>query len=308
MENENENENELKIINACGIYKITSKCDGKFYIGSSVKVKNRLNRHLSSLRNNKHDNKHLQNIFNKYGENNLLCELVEYCESTQQFVREQYYVDMLYPEINIRVVEVNSKKGIPCSEETKQKISKANKGKTLSQEHKKIISESNKTRIISEETKQKRSKSLMGHTVTKETKQKNRETQGTKVVQLDKDFNIIKIWTSMGECEEFGFSHSAISNVCSGKRKSHKNFIWMKLEDFENRKEFNKPTQELGKCPSKKIIQYDLLGNKLKEFSSTKEAVLYNNIFSEEGIRSCCRGRNSSHRNFIFKYKDDADR
>lgn len=49
-----------------------------------------------------------------------------------------------------------------CSEETKKKISEANKGRKLSPEHKKKISEAHKGKKLSEETKLKISKGHRG--------------------------------------------------------------------------------------------------------------------------------------------------
>ena len=60
---------------------------------------------------------------------------------------------------------------------------------------------------------------------------------------------------------------------------------------------------EIGVCPSKKVVQYDLQGNYINEFKSTKDALLFlGSEFSAEGIRSCCRGVRKSHKSFIFKY------
>ncbi len=52
----------------CGIYKIVNTETGCCYVGQSQEVKKRLQSHFSLLRNNRHTNKHLQNAFNKYGE------------------------------------------------------------------------------------------------------------------------------------------------------------------------------------------------------------------------------------------------
>lgn len=53
------------------IYSIVSKINGKKYIGQTINFLHRKNTHLSLLRRNKHDNKKLQNTFNKYGEQNF---------------------------------------------------------------------------------------------------------------------------------------------------------------------------------------------------------------------------------------------
>ena len=52
--------------------------------------------------------------------------------------------------------------GRKCSEETKKKISEANKGRKLSAEHKKKISEAHKGKKLSEETKRKISEGHRG--------------------------------------------------------------------------------------------------------------------------------------------------
>jgi group I intron endonuclease len=49
------------------IYVIENTVNGKIYVGQSVDGKRRLQDHLSTLKNNKHGNKHLQSSWNKYG-------------------------------------------------------------------------------------------------------------------------------------------------------------------------------------------------------------------------------------------------
>jgi group I intron endonuclease len=62
-----------------GIYKITNLNDNKVYIGSSINVTKRQYKHFWMLRNNKHDNLHLQNSFNKFGESSFLFEVIQFC-------------------------------------------------------------------------------------------------------------------------------------------------------------------------------------------------------------------------------------
>lgn len=59
------------------VYKITCLSNSKIYIGSSIDVKRRIQNHKASLRNNRHDNEHLQRAWNKYTEDNFYFEVIE---------------------------------------------------------------------------------------------------------------------------------------------------------------------------------------------------------------------------------------
>jgi group I intron endonuclease len=62
---------------AMGIYKIINIKNNKFYVGSAVNFSRRKTRHFSELRTNKHNNKHLQAAWNKYGEVSFIFAIVE---------------------------------------------------------------------------------------------------------------------------------------------------------------------------------------------------------------------------------------
>jgi len=53
-----------------------------------------------------------------------------------------------------------------------------------------------------------------------------------KIVQLDKDENIVKIWDSIKETKQSGFTPSNISACLANKQKTHKGFIWMYFNDY----------------------------------------------------------------------------
>jgi group I intron endonuclease len=62
---------------ARGIYKIINVVNNKFYVGSAVDLKRRKTRHFSELRNGKHNNRHLQVAWLKYGEQSFVFVVVE---------------------------------------------------------------------------------------------------------------------------------------------------------------------------------------------------------------------------------------
>lgn len=80
-----------------GIYQIKSLINGKTYVGSAVKINCRWNAHRSMLRNQKHKSPILQNHVNKYGFDDLVFSVLEYCEKNVLLIREQYYLDSLAP-------------------------------------------------------------------------------------------------------------------------------------------------------------------------------------------------------------------
>lgn len=62
-----------------GIYCIENETNGRAYIGQSSDIKKRWTQHKSDLRAGRHDNKHLQRAWDKYGEDCFLFSIVEEC-------------------------------------------------------------------------------------------------------------------------------------------------------------------------------------------------------------------------------------
>lgn len=84
-----------------GIYCIENKINHKTYIGSSKNIYQRLLKHFALLRHNKHENAHLQNAWNKYGEDNFEWLVLEKCNIKELTIREQYCLDLIGGEYNI---------------------------------------------------------------------------------------------------------------------------------------------------------------------------------------------------------------
>ena len=86
----------MAYIKITGIYVIQYK--DRAYFGSSVCVKSRLNTHKRELKNGNHCNKHLQNVYNKYGEK-FEFKLVEECSREVLRHKEQHYIDSFKGEL-----------------------------------------------------------------------------------------------------------------------------------------------------------------------------------------------------------------
>lgn len=115
-------ESMLQYRNVCGIYKII--CDeADFYIGSSKNIQQRFYKHRRELRKGVHKNEHLQNAYNKYGEKCFDLEIIEICNIDEQYLKEQYYINLLHPIYNKELDVITH----ILTEETKKKLSEANK-------------------------------------------------------------------------------------------------------------------------------------------------------------------------------------
>lgn len=84
--------------NKSGIYKIS--CNKHFYIGSSKNLKSRMIDHKKILKANRHYNKFIQRVYDKYGFKKMEISILEFCEIDILTEREQYYYDLLQPNLN----------------------------------------------------------------------------------------------------------------------------------------------------------------------------------------------------------------
>lgn len=121
-----------KIQEKPGIYFIKNLINNKVYIGQSKNIYRRAIYHRHELNNNKHSNSHLQYSYNKYGSNNFLFGVIEYCNIDLLTEKEKYYISIQEVEIyNVRDAEdtpLRQKRSV--TKEQRLKISNSLKGKT----------------------------------------------------------------------------------------------------------------------------------------------------------------------------------
>lgn len=91
-----------------GIYKIVNTVTNDFYIGSSTQLKIREKQHFNQLIKGIHNNKFLQNSFNKYKEANFVFEIISICPSEYCLKLEQWFIDNLKPTFNNLKIAGNS--------------------------------------------------------------------------------------------------------------------------------------------------------------------------------------------------------
>ena len=183
-----------------GIYQIVNTVNGKKYIGSSLDIPMRLSGHKCHLKKQVHHNKHLQNAWNKYGEENFIFNILIICDTENLCLYEQMFIDKLEPEYNIALYAECPSRGRIFSDESKLKMRTARLGKPFSEQAKiKLLETMNQPEI-----KEKMRLSHLGHKHTEEQKRK------------------ISIGL-MGHKNTLGYKHTEkakqkISNACKGNK------------------------------------------------------------------------------------------
>lgn len=148
------------MITNSGIYKILNIITGDFYIGSSVNIRKRLNKHCWMLVNNQHDNTHLQNAWNLYGEDNYEFTTILLCDKENLLYYEQVLLDGLKPAYNIARDASAPMRGRVVSVATRLKLSTAMKGKHHTEEARAKM----RGRVVSAEARAKISVAQKGNT------------------------------------------------------------------------------------------------------------------------------------------------
>lgn len=109
-------------LNVSGIYKITNKLNKKIYIGSSINIFKRWNQHLYKKRTLDITKKqYITRAIDKYGNENFIFEILAVCPIEYLVKLEQWFIDNLIPEYNIRKI-ADDNRGIKHTEEFRQKV------------------------------------------------------------------------------------------------------------------------------------------------------------------------------------------
>jgi len=116
----------------CGIYKIENLSDNKIYIGSSVNINSRKYKHFWMLRKNIHDNNHLQNSYNKFGEKKFTFTILELCNIEDLIMLENKYINTYKTdnsEFGYNLAKVNEFRRNTFNDDVKLNLSKYNLNK-----------------------------------------------------------------------------------------------------------------------------------------------------------------------------------
>lgn len=121
-----------KYLGISGVYSIYNEISGYVYDGSAICLYSRIKNHRNSLKRGTHRNKHLQNSFNKYGEDAFIVWINVITTNNDGMINgEQYYIDLhklIGNSFNINPIAGNNL-GYKHTEETKKHLSSKKIGK-----------------------------------------------------------------------------------------------------------------------------------------------------------------------------------
>lgn len=253
----------------CGIYCIENLIDNKKYIGQSIDIEHRFRTHKSNLRNNKHNNMHLQGAWNLYKEDNFIFYIVEKCDRCDLDDRERYYIS-LYNLTNDQFgynFEDGGSESKNLSELTRKKMS---------------LSKQN----LSEEIRE--NMSLAQNFIP--------------IYQIDLNGNIVNEWRgARTAAKKLNIDQGAIHQCLHHGRRTYRNYIWIFVSEYPN---FNINDYINNNTQSRVVIQLTRERVFVKEWPSANSTT--SDGFDCSTVIKCCKSRGKkSHHNYLWMYADD---
>lgn len=252
-----------------GVYSITNIINNKRYIGSTKSAfHTRKTKHINSLKLNKHFNVHLQNSYNKYGDNAFIFEILEVCENKDVEKKEAYYIKKYKSNLKLYGYNIANVK------------------------HYKFKYKQSKQAILNKSIYKRKKSSLDGHIFLEKGLNK-----GVNRYSLNGAF--IKYYKSCKELLlETGWSKSSVSVTLNARKLYYKNNIIIFSNDILTSEDILFIS---NKYSLKKVYLYDLNLNFVKEFMSVKECCVFLKCKDAE-VRMCCLGYRTKIKNYITKY------
>ena len=229
----------------CGIYKITNKINGHYYVGQSVDIKKRFREHAFAAAHEdcKDHNTPIHLAMSKYGKENFILEILEECLKDELDNKEIYWINKLeankngnynilkggqdrikFDEKPVELYDLqgNYIKTIPSATKVAQELG---------------ISRNTVYQVLYKQRPTCKNYQLK-YEEDKDTKIgvfQSKQGGGIKINQLDPiSKKIIKTYISAAEAgRQTGADSSTIIKVCKGKLKTTKGYAWSYATDEE---------------------------------------------------------------------------
>lgn len=197
--------------NKGGIYYIKNTENNKYYIGSTKCFRNRYYQHCSKLKQGKHHNIVIQNVYNKYGADRLEFGLVEI--TNDLIIRETYFINEYDSYLNGYNINPNPVTSPSCLPHVVDKISK-----TLTEKYKEGTLQPTKGCFKKGNTawnkgikyrKEQTECMRVPKTITEELQQAwqnsklRQRARANSVNVFDKDYNLLYVSNSLSDLQEW---------------------------------------------------------------------------------------------------------
>lgn len=173
-----------------GVYAIENMVSGNTYIGSARLLRRRFAQHLTALKKQRHQNRHLQYAWNKYGAEAFKFRILFVCAPEAMQFYEQRCLDVLKPAYN---QSKSAYSGIPV-------------GAKLSVKHRNKIGAVSKQLWASNDYREKVT-SAINQAMTEE--EKNKRSMRTKVLWANPEYRAKAIQVRIGRSWNKGFKCNA---------------------------------------------------------------------------------------------------
>lgn len=249
----------------CGIYCISNS--KYFYVGHSVSIYQRWDKHRRELRRGNHINLIMQNVYNKYQElDPFKYEIVkEVSFSKLQIEEGNVLLEYIYKFPEKKCMNIAN----PISE-LKHFVRKDHKLIKIEKELAEPLKKGNFTC----------------------TKIGERPWKRKKIVQLDKKGNLIKVWESISKAEKaLGIRYQKKNKLCGG-------FQWQLYEDW-----VKNPKREVNHIHNidDPVKQYDLDKKYIAEWKNAKIASQFTKV-DYGGIIACLNGKQKTAGGFLWSH------
>jgi group I intron endonuclease len=299
----------MDAIKNCGIYCIENINNKKKYIGQSKNISKRWKEHKRALKNNNHYSIYLQHSYNKYGFDAFLFSVLELCDEAELADKELSYIQK-FKTTNSKYgynLSASKQKGVLYNKEYLKKMRDVQYSKPIIQIDLwgTIINYwSGGCRHASKELNY--TQTAIWHCCNHDMYTYNdyiwiyeeeynsdnfdleyylKHRLKKRVVQLDIQYNVIKIWETIRDASLFlNLDPSAITRVCRHKLGSIGGYLWEYEENYLNNN-LNKIKHKL----SKPVVQLDANNNFIKVWNKIG-GIAKSLGFKKDngGIKKCC--------------------
>ena len=292
-----------------GIYCIENTKNHKKYIGQSIDIYQRWYAHKSKLNMNKHHSHHLQQAWNKYGDNCFIFYIIETCDESLLNEREIYWIKYYntyfdgynetfggegYARQTRKVYQYSLSgefiKGWNSVSEIENKL--GYNGFTI----RNVCNCDERLSAYGYQWSYQKNDNIGEY---------NSLTQKKTVYQYDKQGNLVNVYDTILSVAEDGFSFGNVANCCRGIRKTSSGYVWsyVPLDKNEITNKIHNTYQNHSQIS---ISKYSLDGDFI-EYIDQIDYFKKNNYNIYEVIK-CCNGEKDYYKKFQWRYGNNTNK